>query len=226
MNKVIYKNIANLTNIDTDIMCHYLCSFIFWVNIPLAVSIYSTNPREKNIFDFIGVTALSLSSFVYHFDIYNRLKNKEITEYLYPNNKNLVIFFNDSLFINLRAFLIVATNYYNTPLFVPVMVISGITHIISIYHITLNIFDFCNNHEEVKDDFISIHNMNTGMPIALDVFLICANSPIEIAIPFLLVHITMVMLFMIEPFYKLTHVAFHILLIAENYYSCSSSIRT
>jgi hypothetical protein len=226
MNKIVYKNIAKLITIDTDIMCHYVCSYIYWVNIPLAVSIYSSNPREKNIFDFIGVTTLSVSSFIYHFDIYNRLKTKEITEYLYPNNKNLVMFFNDSLFINLRAFLIVVTNYYNSPLFVPVMAISGLSHVISIYNLTLIIFDFCNNHEEAKDSFINIHNMNIAMPIALDVFLICANSPIEIAIPFLLVHITMGMLFVIEPFYKLTHVAFHILLVAENYYACSSSIRT
>jgi len=45
----------------------------------------------------------------------------------------------------------------------------------------------------------------------------------EIAIPFLLTNIGIVLLFIVEPFYKLTHVAFHLLLIVQNYYLCLSS---
>jgi hypothetical protein len=65
--------------------------------------------------------------------------------------------------------------------------------------------------------------MILSIPIAFDVILIFMNSPINIEIPFLLVNIVIGLLFLIEPFYKLTHFAFHILLIAQNYYICLSS---
>ena len=63
----------------------------------------------------------------------------------------------------------------------------------------------------------------TAIPIACDAFAIYMNSPKEISIPYLLVNITMGLLFVVEPFNKLTHVAFHILLVAQAYYMCLSS---
>jgi len=40
--------------------------------------------------------------------------------------------------------------------------------------------------------------------------------------PFLSVNIAIALLFVVEPFYKLNHVAFHLLLVAQNYYLCLS----
>jgi len=62
-------------------------------------------------------------------------------------------------------------------------------------------------------------------PIMCDVLLICANSSTEIRIPFLLVNIMIALLFIVEPFYKLTHAGFHMLLISQNYYMCLSNIK-
>jgi hypothetical protein len=224
--KIAYKSIAKIISIDTDMMCHYLCSYIYWVNIPLSFYIYSNNPHEKNMLDMFGVISLSISSYMYHYDIYNRLYKNEIKSYINPDKKNIILFFNDNIFINLRSFLIIATNYYNHPLFIPVIIISGSFHIFSMYYIVTNIFNFLINYDDEKGLFINRHNILTGIPIAVDVAFICANSSLEIAMPFLLVHITMAFLFIIEPFYKLTHVAFHTLLIAQNYYVCSSSIKS
>jgi hypothetical protein len=67
-----------------------------------------------------------------------------------------------------------------------------------------------------------VHNIITSLPIALDVFLIIFNSRYEYGIPFFLVSILMGLIFVINPFHKLTHVAFHLLLIAQTYYLCLS----
>ena len=226
INKILYKGIAKVMKIDTDSVCHYMCSYIYWVNIPLSIYIYSHNPREKNILDIIGVTALSISSYYYHHDIYTRLKSLQITEYKTPNHHNVVYFINDNFFINLRAFLIVATNYYYHPYFLQIIAMSGFFHMISMYNIIINLFDIIIQPDEVKHYFLVLHNICNALPIAVDVILICSNSPNDIAIPFLFIHIAMALLFYIEPFYKLTHVAFHLCLIAQNYYVCRSSIQT
>jgi hypothetical protein len=221
INKIIYKGIVKNININTETICHFLASYMYWINNPVALYIYSYNPNEKNIMDMIGITSLSISSYIYHYDIYYRLSNKQIQEYTNPDKYNIVIFLNDTLFINLRSFLIIVTNYYYNPYFSVIIATSGLAHLYSIYHNVLNILElFIDN---TKTNFLNNHNIITGLPIAYDVSLLIMNSPIEIAIPFLLVNIIMALLFVIEPFYKLNHVAFHVLLIAQTYYMCLSS---
>lgn len=211
----------NLHNITPDMLCHLLCSYIHWINIPVVFYIYSYNPNDKNMLDMFGVTTLSISSYIYHYDIFDRLYNKKIKEYTVPNKDNIVIFLNDTICINLRSFLIIATNYYYNPHFVIITASSGLIHLTSIYHNILNILELFIDNTKIQ--FLNNHNLITSLPIAYDVLLIIANSPNEIAIPFLLVNIMMGLLFVIEPFYKLTHVAFHLLLIVQNYYICLSS---
>ena len=80
------------------------------------------------------------------------------------------------------------------------------------------------NYDNKKYRFLNIHNIFTGLPIILDMFLLFLNSKKEISIPFLIVNIIIGLLFIVEPFYKLTQVVFHILIIVQNYYICLSSI--
>lgn len=223
INKIVYKNIVKNININKETICHLLCSYIHLINIPVSFYIYSYNPNDKNILDIIGVSTLSISSYIYHYDIFDRLQNKKIAEYSLPNKDNIVIFLNDTICIHLRSFLIIATNYYYNPHFVIIIAISGLLHLSCIYHNILNILYLFIDNDNTKIHFLNNHNIITALPIAYDVLLIFANSPIEIAIPFLLVNIMMGILFVVEPFYKLTHVAFHLLLIAQNYYICLSS---
>jgi hypothetical protein len=91
--------------------------------------------------------------------------------------------------------------------------------LVSIYNVVLNIIQLlCDNN----DNFEFINNILTSLPIAFDVLLIVMNSNNNISIPFLLVNITIGLLFTVNPFYKLNHVAFHILLLFQNYYLCLS----
>jgi len=196
------------------------------VNIPVSFYIYSNHPHEKNILDIFGVISLSISSYMYHYDIYNRLNTNKITEYINPDKKNIILFFNDNIFINLRGFLIVVTSYYNSPHFINTTIFSSIFHIFSMYHVINNIFYLLSNYNDAKNRFLNIHNTLTGIPIALDSILVFANSSTEIAIPILVVHITMVIIFIVDPFYKLSHFVYHLLLIAQNYYLCLSIVNS
>lgn len=224
INKILYKTITKYVNINTDMMCHFLCSYLHWINIPLSLYIYSYNKNKKNIHDVIGITALTVSSYIYHNDIYSRIYEKKIEEYTIPTKDNITHFIDDIIFINVRSFLSIVTNYYNSEHFIFAILFSGMNHIASLYQCNLNILELFIDYDEHKDVFLNRHNIITGLTIACDVFLIFINSPIEISISFLLVNTIIGILFMVEPFYKLTHAAFHILLIVQNYYICLSSI--
>ena len=59
--------------------------------------------------------------------------------------------------------------------------------------------------------------------IAYDILLVYSNSSTELAVPFLFTNIVILLLFLVNPFYKLDHVAFHIGLIIQNYYMSMSN---
>jgi len=223
INKILYKGLTKLfEGFNTDQMCHLLCSYIHILNIPLAVYIYSQQPNEKYLFDMIGITTLTVTSFLYHHDIYKRLSQTQITEYSIPDKDNYAFFLHDCVFINVRSFLTTVTCYYNHPQLFSILVISSMTHLTSIYRVVLNLFEVVVEHETAKNGFFQIHNVITMLPIGLDILFIFANSGNETAVPFLSVNIAIALLFVVEPFYKLNHVAFHLLLVAQNYYLCLS----
>jgi hypothetical protein len=225
LNKILYKTITKFIHINTDKLCHLLCYYLHWVNIPLSIYIYAYNPNEKNIFDLIGITVLSIASYNYHYDVYNRLYNKQIEDYSIPNKDNIILFLNDNIAINIRSFFVILTNYYYNKYLFFVLFVCSIFHISSIYHCVLNILELFIDYDKNKDVFLNRHNILTSIPIVCDGLLIYVNSPIEIAIPFLLVNTMIGLLFVVEPFYKLTHVGFHILLIFQNYYICLSNAK-
>jgi len=225
MNKILYKTISKVVHINTSQLCHQLCGYLHWVNIPVAVCIYAFHPRQQYIFDVVGITVLSVYSYQYHREVYQRLRNKEIPEYDIPGPSNMTLFFNDTLAIHVRSILAITTNYYHSEYFLGALAISTICHVSSAYQSTLNMFELLTDAEKHKSTFFGFHNMYSAIPIACDVGLIFMNSSTEIAIPFLLVNIMIGIVVWVEPFYKLSHVAFHVLLIFQNYYMVWSNTR-
>jgi hypothetical protein len=61
INKIVFKSITKVININNDTICHMLCRYSQWVNIPVSFYIYSKNPNERNIFDMIGILALTFN---------------------------------------------------------------------------------------------------------------------------------------------------------------------
>ena len=228
INKILFKQIAKcISTINTDKINHLLCSYIHWVNIPLAIYIYSFKPNVKHIFDVVGITALTVSSFQYHHYIYNRLVSGQIDEYNVPDRRNIGSFINDTIFINIRNFFIILTNYYDKPLLGSVLCYSGFFHTVSMYCCVLNIQRIFQKEktEKNKKRFSTIHDIITAIPIITDAYFIFTNSPTEIAIPFLMVNVVIGLLFAVEPFYKLNHAVFHLLVLVQNYYICMSNIQ-
>jgi len=225
INKILYKTITKIVNINinTDILCHILCSYLHWINIPLSYYIYTYNPNEKYIIDLIGISTLTISSYYYHFDIYSRLYDKKIEEYSIPNKNNIILFLNHSIAVNVRSFLFILTNYYNSQHLFFALFLSGLCNISSTYNCVINILELLVDYNQNKDSFLIRHNIVSSISIICDVVLIFINSPNEIAIPFLLINIMIGLLFIVEPFYKLTPATFHILLIAQTYYTCLSN---
>lgn len=227
INKIIYKQISNFFLIDQDLLCHFICKYIHFLNIPLAISIYSFDNRNQLcLLDLAGIIGLSITSNTYHEDIYQRLVTKNIVSYTHPTKDNLVYLLDDTLMIHLRSFLTTLACYYYSPHLMLVLTYSLIFHCVSIYQLFLNILSFyvvTEDSEAVdKKYFFQIHNASVIVSIGVDIFLVQLNSGIETRIPLLLVSILIAILFMMEPFYKQTHVAFHILLIAQTYYLCMS----
>jgi len=174
----------------------------------------------------IGITLLSISSHLYHSNIFERLKDGNIQEYSIPTKENIVLFLNDSILINLRSFMVIMTNYYDSPHFYSVAIITGTLHVASIYYGFLNSLELFIDFDNMKHTFLNIHNLILAIPILCDVYLVFIHSQNEIAIPFLFTNIWIAILFVINPFYKLTHVGFHLLLIVQNYYMCLSNSQT
>lgn len=85
--------------------------------------------------------------------------------------------------------------------------------------------DFLKNDKADYFPF-AIFRTNNIIAILPDVICVFYNSNKRIAIPFLLTNIVITLLLIIKPFYKLTHVAFHVLLIVQNYYLCLSILNS
>ena len=231
MNKMLYKMIFitpwtpatslfsdMMASINTDKMCQQLCSYLHWINIPLAGFIYAYQPHEKNILDIAGITTLSVSSYLYHHDIYQRLHNQQIQEYNVPTHDNIVLFFNDTLCIHLRSMLVVATHYYNSSHGWNILCFSGTVHLASTYCSVINMMDLLGDPVKNKNTFSYCHDILTAIPVFCDCIMVYRNSSYDVAIPFLWVNITILLLFVVNPFYKLSHVGFHVLLLFQTYY--------
>ena len=189
----------------------------------MAIYIYSKrNLQWKNTFDVFGIIGLSVTTYMYHHEIYYRLYNNQIVEYLLPDKNNIALFLNDNIFIHLRSFLALYTNYYNHPRSIKFVATSACLHAISLYNVAFNIFDLlfvpgANNH------FLLKHDITTIVPVGFDICMIYANSPNKEGIPFLFSSIALIFAFIVEPFYRLNHVLYHNLLMIQNYYLCRSN---
>ena len=213
MNKIVYKNLIKYVDIDNDTLCRFICSYTYFLNVPLVFWMYTLN--KKNMFDILGVSMLAISSHLYHSTIYNNLKNK--IEYL-PRD-NIILFTNDVLFIHMRCILAVITNFYNSSK--ESVYISVTIRFICFYAGIINVLYLMK--DATRESFYKYHNLAMFVPYIYDSYLFASRTSIEITVPFLLINTIIVIIMATEPFYKLTHVAFHFCLIIETYYICASN---
>jgi hypothetical protein len=172
----------------------------------------------------IGIISLSVASYKFHYDIYEKIHTKQIEEYVVENNINYVYFLNDTVCIHIRTFLAVFTNYYNNPYLYEVISICGLIQLVCIYINIKNIIELLTNTNYIKSNFLKIHYIYTFFPVGINILAIYfTTTSQQILAPYLFINIVILLLFIVEPFYKLTHIAFHIMLIAQTWYICLSN---
>jgi hypothetical protein len=214
MNKIVYKTLIKYVDINKDILCRFICSYTYFLNIPLVFCMYTLN--KKNMYDILGVSMLAISSHAYHCDIYNRLDK---IEYYLPTKHNIILFTNDTLFIHIRCILAIITNFYNSSK--ESVYISITIHFICFYAGIINVLSLMKDTN--NSNFYKYHNLAMFVPYIYDSYLFASRTSIEITLPFVLINTIIIIIMAIEPFYKLTHVAFHFCLIIETYYICASN---
>lgn len=244
LTKILFKMFWNKTfkpvfgyTINKGIISHYLCSYIHFINIPLSIYIYHyefinniENHIIKYLIDITGIVFLSAASYIYHNDIYKRLNSNVINSYIIPNKKNIIHYVDINVFIQLRSLLTLFISYYDTDLFIKVMVmtLSAIFHVSSLYNIIINIltflfiYDF--DEEYLKKYFIKIHRIISLIPVFIDILLIYINSSHSTGMSFLFINIFMCIIYCLEPLYEFTYFVLHLLFIAQTYYLCLSHI--
>jgi hypothetical protein len=215
MNKIVYKNLLKNV-IDTDINCRYICSYIYIINLGVALYMYKINSRT--MYDIIGITILAISSNIYHYNIYTNLLTHKIED-VFPTKDNVVLYTNDILCIHGRYFLAIITICYKYNIYI---YISATIHFISFYTNIINVLYLLKDHKH-KKIYMYYHNLALAFPYVYDSYLFCIMNSSKVVIPFLFINTIIVLVWTIEPFYKMTHILFHICLIAQTYYVCLSN---
>lgn len=214
MNKVVYK-IFLKKRIDTELNCRYMCSYIYFINIGVALYIYKINSRT--IYDMLGITILAISSHMYHYDVYKNLLTHKIED-VFPTKDNIIFYTTDLLSIHIRCFCAIITIYYD---FHKYIFISGTIHFISFYGAIINIL-YLFKHQNHREKYWTYYNVLFLVPYLYDSYLFCLMNHNEYLIPFSFITTIMILIWVIQPFYKLSHLAFHLCLIAQTYYMCGS----
>ena len=226
IHKVLLKSILKKMGDFQQIMwSEYLCSYTFFLNVPICIYLYSVDEKQRYIFDIIGVITLSLMSYKFHRRLYLQMKNGEIITNEIPYFENMFEYLNDQIAIHLRSFFAIVSCHYDKNENNGIIFISMIIHLTSFYNMVLNIIYLYDDYNHNKMFFQKINMMCISICVAFDIFSIYMNTnEKEIAFPFLIVGITMFMVLVMKPFYHLTHTAFHVLLILNTYYTCLSNI--
>ena len=216
INKILYKSFSTRLNLNTEIVCHSICRYIPFLTIPLSLYVYSV-PNDKYVYDMMGKTIFIISAYNYHTDMYQRFTDKKV-DGLVPTKENAVLFMNYTLTFQLQSFLNVASNYYASNSSFYILLFSSIFHIHSVYLSFYNSLNLFIDYDTIKDNFLNNHLALLSAPIVCDGALIYMNSSYDVAIPLLLIHIVLVLLFVIQPFYKLTPASILFTLMMFNYY--------
>jgi len=213
LNKVIYKTV--FSSINTDLNGYSLTRHLYLANIPLTLYLYPVYGYEC-----IGTLIHSLAAYLYHLDVYNRLSLKKIDAYLAPNKDSLLLYIVYLLSIHARSFFYVLTHYpYSV-----VAIFSGFLHEISLYRSICRVAELID--EEKKETFLKDQRYLLSLPFLVDGLWIMVHSSYDISVPLYLFYFTMIVVHIVNPFYKLTPVVFALGSMVQTYYMSLKFIQT
>ena len=228
INKLLYKNVVRtfFKNLDSDRICQWICTYIYFGNLFVCFYVYKDVDFHilRYLVDTFGVLTLSVSSYIYHNEVYHSIVKNKVIDYIYPLDDNLILYLNDNMGIHLRSHFAVITSYYFSNSVYLIGGVSFFIHIHSIYFIIQNVTEYVVDKNYPKEYFFYKNNVLLAVPIMIDTLFVLLNMRSEYRIPYLFVNITLGLVVAIEPFYKLNHVAMHLLFIAQTYYMCQSFV--
>ena len=100
--------------------------YLYFLNIPVVLYVYSNSPNKSYIYDVIGILVLSLASYEFHKAVANIYKRLNVVVY---TSDDIIEFYSaDQISIHLRAFLgtVTALYYSNFNIFlIPAVYHSG-----------------------------------------------------------------------------------------------------
>jgi hypothetical protein len=218
--KIIVKPfIKNWTN--GHWICHKVTSYTMTVNLLIAGVLYTYQPDKRIMYDMVGLTLLAMASYQYHNDICKILEEKRELDYL--NEDVIVPYIQDVGAIHLRSFMATVTNYGVS--YPEIIIFSAVSHSVcyamNIQHI------YYTKHRERRviygdnpefTTYMKRQNIFTIVPVATDIMMICFHSrAIYDSIHGFYSAVIMGLLLMTNPFYDLTHIAFHLCLLVHTY---------
>ena len=200
LNKMLFKTLSSFLLINNYTVCYSMTSLMYLFHIPLSFSLY------PHIYDCVGTSIMSICSYVYHRDVYQRLKHKSIETYNSPTSDNAFYFIFYTVSIQTRWFFAVVS-YVDTSLFL----VSVMSHVFTLYRC---IHHFSKNVHDIH--FLRYKRRILALPFFVDGILIGTASPKKI-IPLFVLYSTMVLLHMLTPFYKLTPFSMSLGMLAQTY---------
>ena len=228
MTKIITKNMSKKT---LEFVCHKIVSYTFYLNIFVAVYVYSYFPNQSYMFDVAGIIFLSIYSYKYHDKVVNFLSNNELLEY---SSYDIILpFLQDKFAIHIRSICCVITSsFYNKEIF-SLLLISSILHISSYTSLLMFFYDIKKNDNKIFYDnsktteyFLIITNTLSIIPIIFDSSIVAYNSYDLIKqIDVFFITILTGLILKMNPFYDLSHIFVHICLTFQTYFMCKCNIR-
>jgi len=214
--KSIYKIFIRNTRFNTEQLSQYICSYTYFVSIPICLYMYPY--ATPYLYETGSVCILAITSYMYHNDMYVNLVN------VIPN-MNHIFMINDNICIHLRSFVTLYTNYSHNSNSTTIMTLSGMNHLSSIYLMMYTIIHFMQTPTYPKSRFYQIIYGLCFYPLFIDMVLNCIQATREHYIPMMIVNWVIICVFLVEPFDKLNHVAFHLLLMKNTYYQCLMNMK-
>ena len=155
MNKYVYDKIKI---VNSTLINHKVCRYIQLINIPLTICLYSYNPTKRYIYDLLGITLLSITTYQHHNDVYNKLINKKIDERSFNDKEELNNLLFETVCIHLRSYLSILTNYYHVESVFFILLVSGVFHLYSIFLSNMNVINLF-IHQDDNQVFLDCHKI-------------------------------------------------------------------
>ena len=195
LTKIVYKNLFPTVS---PIHCHLLCSYLYGLNIPVALLMYPS----IHVYDITGLLSLFLFGYAYHRDIYRRCLHE-------PHVGWCILY---ALSVQLRSFLSVVTHNPSYGM------VSGLIHMFFIAQTSmLHAIETLMEHKN-KYQFLKNHRILLSIPLMCDGWFIGTHAP-EIKIPLFLIHITLFLQCVVKPFYTYTELSYALEMIVHAYTS-------